>query len=108
MNSITQQVSLLKRPQAKQSAGLKALLALLCVLFLAAQIQGLNHTHEGNLDYQADCDICLKLSSGDDVLIASCSETPTRLSQQAEAQYASADLPAELVKFRQARAPPIA
>jgi hypothetical protein len=49
----------------------KTLLALLCVLFLSAQTVDLSHSHGGNSDQQADCDICLKLSSDDEVIIDS-------------------------------------
>lgn len=52
-------------------SSVKALLALLCVLFIAAQTVGLSHSHEGDLSLQADCDVCLKLNSDDDVIVAS-------------------------------------
>ena len=52
----------------KSSAG-KALLALVCVLFLTAQAIDLSHSHGNDLSQQADCDICLKLGSEDDVLV---------------------------------------
>ncbi len=108
MDYISQQVNTLRRLPAKQSTGFNTLLALLCVLFLGAQIHGLSHSHEDNLNYQADCDVCLKLSSDDDAPIPSNTEFPTQISQQTSPQYTSADLAVELVKFRKARAPPSA
>lgn len=108
MNYMTPQVSPRMCVPAKRSTVLKSLLAMLCVLFLAAQIQGLNHAHDGDLNLKTDCDICLKLSSSDDVLIVPATEFPAQLSRQTVAQYASASLVVESVKFHQARAPPIA
>lgn len=108
MNSANQKSSYLKRLPVEQPTGFKGLLAFLCVLFVAAQIQGLSHSHdEGGLNFQADCDVCLKLSSEDDVIASSDAELPSLLFPQIVAQHANTDLPVELVKFRQARAPPI-
>ncbi len=94
--------------RAKQSTSLKSLLAMLCVLFVAAQVQGLNHAHDGDLNLKTDCDICLKLSSGDDVLISPVTILSAQISHQTVTQYASASLVIEFVKLQQARAPPIA
>jgi len=49
----------------------KALLALACVLFLSAQTADLSHSHGNDSNQQADCEICLKLGSDDDVIIDS-------------------------------------
>lgn len=108
MNSMTQHVGPRMFTLAKRSTGLKSLLAMLCVLFVATQIQGLNHAHDGSLNLQADCDICHKLSSGDDVLISAVTTLPAQISHQTVALHASASLVIEFVKLQQARAPPIA
>lgn len=108
MDYMARQFSPLKKPLTKRPAGLKALLALVYVLFLAAQTQGLNHTHDGDLNFQADCQYCLKLGSGDDVRSAANADIPTQFSHQTTLQYARADLLVELLRPQQARAPPIA
>jgi hypothetical protein len=50
---------------------MKTLIALLCMLFLSAQSMALSHSHEGDLNPQPDCEICLKVSTDDDVVIDS-------------------------------------
>jgi len=53
-----------------RSKAAKSLLVSLCLLFLTAQTAGLSHSHDGDLRLQADCDICLKLSSDDETAVA--------------------------------------
>jgi len=45
--------------------------ALLCFLLVFVQGAGLAHTHEGDLQKQFDCDICLKVNSSEDVIPSS-------------------------------------
>ena len=52
-----------------RSKAAKSLLACLCLLFLTAQMAGLSHSHDGNLRLQADCDVCLKLSTDDEAVV---------------------------------------
>jgi len=42
--------------------------ALLCFLLVFVQGAGLAHTHEGDLQKQFDCEICLKPNSNEDVI----------------------------------------
>lgn len=42
----------------------------LCLVLLSTQVMGLTHSHTGELQTQADCELCLKLSSSDDVIVA--------------------------------------
>lgn len=107
MNFMTPQVGPRMFTSAKRITSMKARLALLCVLFVFAQIQGLTHAHDGDLNFTADCDICLKLSSGDDVLVSADAALPVQTSQQSVARFASASPVVELVKLQRSRAPPI-
>ena len=52
-----------------RSKAAKSLLACLCLLFLTAQIAGLSHSHDGDLRLQAECDVCLKLTTDDEVAV---------------------------------------
>ena len=52
-----------------RSKAAKLLLACLFLLFLAAQMAGLSHSHDGDLRLQAECDVCLKLSIDDEVAV---------------------------------------
>ena len=65
-----------------RSKAAQLLLACLCLLFLTAQMAGLSHSHDGDLRLQADCDVCLKLSTDDEAavsknLVAATIATPT-------------------------------
>ena len=53
-----------------RSKAAKSLLACLFLLFLNKQIAGLSHSHDGGLRLQADCDICLKLSTDDEAAVS--------------------------------------
>ena len=53
-----------------RSKAAKSLLACLCLLFLTAQMAGLSHSHDGSLRLQADCDVCLKLSTDDEAAVS--------------------------------------
>ena len=44
---------------------------LLCLMFVFAQGVGLAHTHEGELQKEFDCDICLNVSSSEDTIESS-------------------------------------
>lgn len=56
-------------PKAKRCA-----LVLIAVLALVlSQGMALAHTHDGDLNRQFDCELCLKLSAGDDANIAAAS-----------------------------------
>lgn len=59
-----ERISLLKR-----SAG-KFLAFSFVLLFLFAQSTSLLHSHAGDLKRHIDCELCLKVGSGDDVLVA--------------------------------------
>lgn len=52
--------------------GLKriALYSLLCLLLLSVQSLELTHNHAGELQAQFDCDICMKLSSLEDLIVS--------------------------------------
>jgi hypothetical protein len=52
-----------------RSKAAKSLLVSLCLLFLTAQTAGLSHSHDGDLRLQADCDVCLKLSTDDEAAV---------------------------------------
>lgn len=108
MNDILRQSSALYNASGKRAAGLKALFALLCLLFFAAQVQGLSHTHDGNLDFQVDCEVCLKLSSDDDVLISFSAEIHYQRCYRSAPQYANVDLAVRPLRFYHPRAPPSA
>ncbi|NKB35235.1 MAG: hypothetical protein GKR91_19230 [Pseudomonadales bacterium] len=45
--------------------------ALLCFLLVFVQGAGLVHSHEGELQKQFDCDICLKVGSNEDAITSS-------------------------------------
>ena len=83
----------------------KALLALACVLFLSAQTVDLSHSHDNDSNQQADCEICLKLGSDDEIIIDS-------TAAQVSATHAVENLVAQSTWFAQtalsahARAPP--
>ena len=49
-----------------------ALSALLCFLLVFVHGAGLAHTHEGDLQKQFDCDICLKVNSNEDETVNPC------------------------------------
>jgi len=85
----------------------KALLALLCVLFIAAQTVGLSHSHEGDLSLQADCDVCLKLTSDDDLIVAS-DITKFGAPVAIETEFSSTSWIFQGYFRAQARAPPLA
>lgn len=106
MNNIFRQISSQKRLPSKRSAGLNALFVLLCLLFLTAQVQGLSHTHAGDLGFQIDCDVCLKLSSDDDVVISFSADIHYQSAQQSAPKNTRVDLTVGLLKFYQPRAPP--
>ena len=53
-----------------RSKAAKSLLACLCLLFLTAQMAGLSHSHDGSLRLQADCDVCMKLSTDDEAAVS--------------------------------------
>ena len=46
-----------------------SLLACSFLLFLTAQMAGLSHSHDGDLRLQAECDVCLKLTTDDEVAV---------------------------------------
>lgn len=46
------------------------LTGLLCLSLLFAQSAGLAHGHEGDLQPDYDCEICLKAGAGDDAAVA--------------------------------------
>ena len=52
-----------------RSKAARSLLACLCLLLLTAQTAGLSHSHGGDLRLQADCDVCLKLSTDDEAAV---------------------------------------
>lgn len=83
----------------------KALLALLCVLFLSAQTLDLSHSHGNDSDQKADCEICLKLGSDDDVIIDS-SAPQLATTHSVENLIAPATWFAQASLTAQARAPP--
>lgn len=64
LHAIAQQHSLLSR--AFRGSAFSFVLVFSLVF---AQAVNLNHSHEGDLREQVDCEICLKVSSSDDVLI---------------------------------------
>ena len=47
----------------------KPLLACVSLLFLTAQMAGLSHIHDSDLRLQAECDVCLNLSTDGDVAV---------------------------------------
>ena len=51
------------------SKAAKSLLPCLFLVFLTAQMAGLSHSHDGDLQLQAECDVCLKLSIDDEVAV---------------------------------------
>ena len=83
-----------------------ALSGLLCFLLVFVQGAGLAHTHEGDLQKQFDCEICLKANSNEDV-IASNNQSlaleirTTPLSEYAERIHSAAAISAN------SRAPPL-
>lgn len=85
----------------------KALMPLLCVLFIAAQTVGLSHSHEADLSLQADCDFCLKLSSDDDLIVASDS-TKFGAPLAIKTEFSSTSWIFQGYFRTQARAPPLA
>ncbi|MEQ8313506.1 MAG: hypothetical protein RIC17_05285 [Gammaproteobacteria bacterium] len=90
----------------RQSAGIKALLGLLCLLFVTAQAIDLTHSHNGDLNLQADCDICLKLGSDDDMLLNAVESAPGS-HRQILAVPAHRNVPVADILTSQARAPPL-
>ena len=100
-----QHFSVLRRATAERSVGLKAWLALLCVLFLSTQTQGLAHSHDGDLSLQPDCEVCLKVSTDDEV-VQSSSNGKSDLTPPTAIEYTGNDVAVQSVLARQARAPP--
>lgn len=83
----------------------KTLLALLCVLFLSAQTLDLAHSHGNDAEQQADCEICLKLGSDDDVIIDSAA-TRNATTHAVEIAFAPSIWLAQTSLTAHARAPP--
>ena len=92
---------------AANSNACKALLALVCVFFLAAQTVGLSHSHENDLSAQADCEVCLKLSTDDEAL-ASSATSAFKASFSSEPSSIQPAWASKIAITAHARAPPLA
>ncbi len=80
-------------------------MALLCLLLLFIQGANLIHSHEGDLQRQIDCDICLKIDSGSHAAAVSNSVLALNRSGQDYPESFSA-LPYLVVLSANSRAPP--
>jgi hypothetical protein len=100
------QIKRLAAMHSSRPKGVKALLGLLCLLVVTAQAIDLSHSHNGDLNLQADCDICLKLSSDDDMLLNTVDSTPGS-HKQLFALPAHRNVPVADILSSQARAPPL-
>ncbi|MDA1372579.1 MAG: hypothetical protein O2971_17715 [Proteobacteria bacterium] len=80
-------------------------MALLCLLLLFIQGVDLIHSHNGDLQRQIDCDICLKIDSGSDAAAVSSSVLALNLSGQVYLEAFSA-LPFLAIPSANSRAPP--
>lgn len=100
------QIKRLAAKHSRQSKSVKAVLGLLCLLFVTAQAIDLSHSHNGDLNLQADCDICLKLSSDDDMLLNAVESAPEP-HKQLVALTAHRKVPVAGILSFQARAPPL-
>ena len=89
------------RPGKALRAGLLAL----CLLMLSAQVTDLGHSHGGNIDPQAGCEICSKFGSDDDIAPAAGQALPSAGRMQSAAGHPDFFSPPPLLSF-QARAPP--
>ena len=69
MKSVSRSLPVITTGAVLRSKAAKSLLACLCLLFLTAQIAGLSHSHDGDLQLQTECDVCLKLSIDDEVAV---------------------------------------
>ncbi|PCI54504.1 MAG: hypothetical protein COB36_10085 [Alphaproteobacteria bacterium] len=88
---------------AKLKAG--ALCGLLCLLLVFAQYTSLNHNHDGDLQAQTDCEICLKIGSLDDLATSG----NANLSVIVRAHFVASDSQSQpffATPVQKARAPP--
>lgn len=69
MKSVSRPLPVTTTGAVLHSKAAKSLLACLCLLFLTAQMAGLSHSHDGDLRLQAECDVCLKLTTDDEVAV---------------------------------------
>lgn len=83
-----------------------AVRGLVCVVLLFVQSTGLSHSHEGELQAQYDCEICLKSGSIEDILIVG--EHSVRFCNNSQ-KYISIDenRPFTLALTAKSRSPPI-
>ena len=83
-----------------------ALSALLCLLLVFVQGAGLAHTHEGDLQKQFDCDICLKVNSNEDVIASNNQSFDPEIRTTAFPEYAERAHTASAISAN-SRAPPL-
>ena len=85
----------------------KPLLACVCLLFLTAQMAGLSHIHDGDLRLQAECDVCLNLSTDGDVAVDQ-SQTDLHFINSHSSKFVLPDWAPFSNLIIRARAPPLA
>lgn len=78
----------------------------LCLVFLFLEVAGLAHSHEGDLERDLDCEICLNIGTSEDAIASSDQTFDPRTNNTAFLQYA------EQISFGPAipansRAPPL-
>jgi hypothetical protein len=75
------------------------------VIYLLSQSIDLQHTHDGDLNLHADCQICMKLGSQNDVAVAA-SALPQVEAADNEFRTTLPDLTVASIKGHNSRAPP--
>ena len=83
-----------------------ALRALLCFLLVFVQGAGLAHTHEGDLQKQFDCEICLKANSNEDVIASDSQSLVPEIRTTTSTEYADRIHSAAAISAN-SRAPPL-
>lgn len=107
LDSLKLMLSCIAEKQALSSVSVRssAFSFLLVLSFVFAQAVSLSHSHEGDLRDQVDCEICLKVSADDDVLLGKTELVtgiyPSRFDQTSLAAAISVAVPTAT-----ARAPP--
>ena len=80
--------------------------ALLCFLLVFVQGVGLAHTHEGELQQQFDCEICLKANPNEDVIASNNQSFDPEIRTTAFPEYAERAHTASAISAN-SRAPPL-
>lgn len=87
------------------TSGVKLRYMLLSLVLLCTQISALEHTHAGENQPQSDCELCLKLTSHDDVIVST-KALPTATTSSVYAELFGDSLIVADRPTRQARSPP--